>query len=71
MKDNDGQEMVEGTDFNLTGHLEEAETPDIGVPTTLFEGDYMIYVPPGQKAVVTYGLLLDDGDTIENNPSNP
>lgn len=42
----------------VTYHLDESVTPELQEDTTLHEGEYMIYVPKGQRAVVRYELAL-------------
>ena len=59
MKDDRGKSLGVGSAFEFEGVIDEAATDiALGEDQVLFEGEYMIYVPPGQKATVVYTLAI-------------
>jgi len=66
MKDADGNVLQPGDSFAYEGEVEEELDAEIGEDNVLDPGEYVIYVPPGQRAIVRYELAAtkvkdDDG----------
>jgi hypothetical protein len=56
MHDDNNNELGPGDAFAFEGQIDEVTDIEVDEPQTLTEGEYMIYVPPGQKATVVYSL---------------
>jgi len=63
MHNDDGQDLHPGDHVNVK--IDEATDIELGQENVLYEGDYMIYVPRGQKAIVRYELAATEGETNE------
>ncbi len=37
---------------------DDLQTPDVGEDTILLEGDYEVFVPPGQRVVIRYEAAI-------------
>lgn len=69
MQDDDGNELQAGSAFEFEGQIDEVSTDiPMGETQVLHEGEYMIYVPPGQKATVVYSAAVNDEDEEETSP---
>ncbi len=60
MKDDNGNELEPGQAFEFEGQIDSSVEPEMDKDSVLFEGEYMIYVPPGQKATVVYSVAVND-----------
>jgi len=62
MEDDQGRELQPGDSFEGTFHVESSQEPELGEDTVLGPGDYNIYVPPGQRAVIRYEIAIEGED---------
>jgi len=61
MDDDTGNELEVGSTFEFEGMI-DGVSGDIPLEkdTVLYEGEYMVYVPPGQKATVVFTLAVNE-----------
>ena len=60
MNDDNDNELEPGQAFEFEGQVDSSTTPELNKENVLYEGEYMIYVPPGQKATVVYSVAVND-----------
>jgi len=66
MKDDDNQELNPGDDFEFAGQVDESIDAELEEDNVLYAGEYIVYVPPGQRATVRYELALDANSDVFN-----
>ena len=54
MIDDNGNELGPGSKFEFEGEVDESCKPELDKEVVFNEGEYIVYVPPGQRAVVRY-----------------
>lgn len=58
MIDDNGNVLGPDSQFEFTGKIESIAKPELQEDKTLDEGEYIIYVPSGQRAVIRYKLII-------------
>jgi hypothetical protein len=73
MIDDDGVELQPGDRMEYRALVESSVEPEIGEENVLGEGEYHIYVPPGQRAIVRYEAAVNNEgeDDVPHDDSDP
>lgn len=73
MKDDNGNDLQPGDRIEGSWQVDQSIEPDVGEDTVLYEGEYHIYVPPGQRAIVRYETSVStegENDKPRDNPDD-
>jgi len=65
MIDDQGRELQPGDTFEAEMCVDESTIVDVGQEETVYEGEYLITVPEGQKAIIRYELAASEGKSDE------
>jgi len=57
-----------GDEVDIQGGVESSVSPPIGQNEVLPAGEYIIYVPPGQRAIVRYEIAVTTNEGDDDEP---